>query len=203
MQQVYHIIVIKKGGRFFVQYNKKPEKEFKTLFQEGEEFADWNADSLQVIFRNLQIDKTREAVGIVIFSDKPESVVFPQLNHPLAYTNRDLSAICRKYKLKASHWNINNAALPEEEAIQYFMVDSSGKTMYVLTNAEPVKIPSSDNQIGLKDSVSASEKTNVEDMPATEEVHVLKNGENSELSDFLIGIGEDIIENPLDTWKKS
>ena len=100
---VGYIGILKQGEMFRAYYRKEKTGAWKLIQLEGETDTPWSDESFKEIFRHLQVDESTSALGILVISDKEESIDFPKMQETLSFTYEELRDFCRKYCKGAAH----------------------------------------------------------------------------------------------------
>lgn len=134
-----YIGILKQGEMFRAYYRKEKTGAWKLIQLEGETDTAWSDESFKKIFRHLQVDESTSALGILVISDKEESIDFPETQEALSFTYEELRDFCRKYCQGAAHWICQCQALDEELCQKAgFPMDEFGENQYILLQTEPI-----------------------------------------------------------------
>lgn len=101
------------------------------LYNMGEECSEWRDGEWETIFRNLQIDKTRDLCRIIVFSDNP--MVCPEGYQGFAWTPEEMSQIKNICDIHAGQWSLNGVNIPSSKWMKFFPVEKGKEPVYITT----------------------------------------------------------------------
>ena len=202
-----YIGILKQGDLFRAYWREGEKDAWKPIRLEGEEESPWSIDSFKDIFRYLQIDAATSALGILVISDKEESIAFPAAQEALSFSYEALRDFCRKYAACATHWICQGQALDEALCQKVgFPMDEVGGNQYILSATEltgcleDLQVPEVVEEGPVEEAV-ASEEAQEEAEPISPPP-VLMTEKQRRHDAYFREMVNGVIENPLTEWKK-
>lgn len=134
-----YIGILKQGDMFRSYWREGEKGAWKPIRLEGEVETSWSDNSFEDILRNLQIDATGSALGILVISDKEESIDFPAVKEALPFSYEELRDFCQSHAevAAAAHWIYQGQPLDEALCQEAgFPMDEAGGARYILSLGE-------------------------------------------------------------------
>lgn len=203
-----YIGILKQGDKFRSYWREGERGAWKQIQLEGEMETSWSDDSFKDILRNLQIDADTSALGILVISDKEESIDFPEVKEPLPFSYEELRDFCQSHAEAAAHWIYQGQPLDEALCQEAgFPMDEAGGDRYILSSGEltgsleELQAPEIPEEDTAEEAAPQEEEAPQEEMPQEAEPSPVPMTEKQRRHDaYLREICNGERDNPLKDW---